>query len=136
MTSLQAGADDYLAKPFAMEELLARVEALIRRASGHPNPIFKCGDITIDSNLGRVTLASKPIDLTALEFRTLEYLMQHDHRIVSKMELTEHIYGQNDHPAKNVQKLAIHHLRNKLTPTYITTRRGLGYQMTEPVNNE
>ena len=135
VAGLQAGADDYLAKPFAMEELLARVEALIRRASGHPNPIFKCGDITIDSNLGRVTLADKPIALTALEFRTLDYLMQHNHRIISKTELTEHIYGQDFDRDSNVIEVLINRLRKKLDPAYIRTRRGLGYQMIEPSNS-
>lgn len=136
VTGLQAGADDYLAKPFAMEELLARVEALIRRASGHPNPIFKCGNISIDTNLGRVTLANKPIALTALEFRTLDYLMQHNHRIISKTELTEHIYGQEFDLDSNVIEVLINRLRKKLGSIYIKTRRGLGYQMTEPSNNE
>lgn len=135
VTGLQAGADDYLAKPFAMEELLARVEALIRRASGHPNPIFKCGEISIDTNLGRVTLADKPIDLTALEFRTLDYLMQHNHRVISKTELTAHIYGQDFDRDSNVIEVLINRLRKKLDPTYIKTRRGLGYQMAEPKNN-
>ena len=135
VTGLQAGADDYLAKPFVMEELLARVEALIRRASGHPNPIFKCGDISIDTNLGRVTLADKPIALTALEFRTLDYLMQHNHRIISKTELTEHIYGQDFDRDSNVIEVLINRLRNKLDPAYIKTRRGLGYQMIEPPNS-
>ena len=135
VTGLQAGADDYLAKPFAMEELLARVEALIRRASGHPNPIFKCGEITIDTNLGRVTLANKPIILTALEFRTLDYLMQHNHRVISKTELTEHIYGQDFERDSNVIEVLINRLRNKLNPAYIQTRRGLGYQLMEPDSN-
>jgi len=135
VTGLQAGADDYLAKPFVMEELLARVEALIRRASGHPNPIFKCGDISIDTNLGHVTLADKPIALTALEFRTLDYLMQHNHRVISKTELTEHIYGQDFDRDSNVIEVLINRLRHKLGPIYIKTRRGLGYQMTEPENN-
>lgn len=135
VTGLQAGADDYLAKPFAMEELLARVEALIRRASGHPNPIFTCGEITIDTNLGRVTLADKPIELTALEFRTLNYLIQHKHRIISKTELIEHIYGQDFNRDSNVIEVLINRIRHKLDPVYIQTRRGLGYQMTEPANN-
>ena len=135
VTGLQAGADDYLAKPFIMEELLARIESLIRRASGHPNPIFKCGDISIDTNLGRVTLADKPITLTALEFRTLDYLMQHNHRIISKTELTEHIYGQDFDRDSNVIEVLINRLRNKLDPAYIKTRRGLGYQMIEPPNS-
>lgn len=135
VTGLQAGADDYLAKPFAMEELLARIEALIRRASGHPNPIFKCGDIIINTNTAQVTLADKPIDLTALEFRTLGYLMQHNHRIISKTELTEHIYGQDFDRDSNVIEVLINRLRHKLAPTYIQTRRGLGYQLIEPAKN-
>lgn len=135
VTGLQAGADDYLAKPFVMEELLARVEALIRRASGHPNPIFKCGDICIDTNQAQVTFADKPITLTALEFRALEYLMQHNKRVISKTELTEHIYGQNFDRDSNVIEVLINRLRNKLDPIYIKTRRGLGYQMSEPSKN-
>jgi len=135
VTGLQAGADDYLAKPFAMEELLARVEALIRRSSGHPSSLFKCGELSVDTNTARVILTDMPIELTALEFRTLAYLMQHKHRIISKTELTEHIYGQDFERDSNVIEVLINHLRKKLGTLYIKTRRGLGYQMTEPSNN-
>ena len=137
VAGLRAGADDYLAKPFEFEEMLARLEALIRRASGHSRPILKCtcGNVVLDTSSARVTQDGKLVDLTALEYRTLEYLMQHQGEVISKTELTEHIYDQDFDRDSNVIEVLINRLRRKLTPDLITTRRGLGYQLNSPDPN-
>jgi two-component system OmpR family response regulator len=134
VAGLRAGADDYLAKPFEYEELLARLEALIRRATGHASPIMKCklGEVVMDTSTARVTMAGKLVDLTALEYRTLEYLMQHEGQVVSKTELTEHIYDQDFDRDSNVIEVLVNRLRGKFFPELITTRRGLGYQLKTP----
>lgn len=132
VTGLRAGADDYLAKPFEFEELLARLEALIRRASGHSSPILTCGDVVLDTNGARVTVNGNPVDLTALEYRTLEYLMQHPDKVISKTELTEHIYDQDFDRDSNVIEVLINRLRGKISTELIKTRRGLGYQVGGP----
>ncbi len=129
VTGLRAGADDYLAKPFEFEELLARLEALIRRASGHASPILNCCGVVMDTSSARVTMNGNPVDLTALEYRTLEYLMQHPDKVVSKTELTEHIYDQDFDRDSNVIEVLINRLRGKLDSALIKTRRGLGYQI-------
>lgn len=129
VTGLRAGADDYLAKPFEFEELLARLEALIRRASGHASPILTCCNVVLDTNGARVTVDGNPVDLTALEYRTLEYLMQHPDKVISKTELTEHIYDQDFDRDSNVIEVLINRLRGKLNADLIKTRRGLGYQI-------
>lgn len=127
VTGLRAGADDYLAKPFEFEEMLARVEALIRRASGHASPVLKCGPVELEPVTARVTLRGVPVNLTALEYRALQYLMQKDGGVVSKSELSEHIYGQDLERDSNVIEVLINRLRGKLDPALIQTRRGLGY---------
>jgi two-component system OmpR family response regulator len=132
VTGLRAGADDYLAKPFEFEELLARLEALIRRASGHASPILSCCNVVLDTNGARVSMDGNPVDLTALEYRTLEYLMQHPDKVISKTELTEHIYDQDFDRDSNVIEVLINRLRGKLNPDLIKTRRGLGYQIGGP----
>lgn len=129
VTGLRAGADDYLAKPFELEELLARIEALIRRATGHASPVLTCGPIQLDTRTSRVTLEGKPVVLTALEYRTLDYLMHHAGRIVSKTELTEHIYDQDFDRDSNVIEVLVNRLRGKLGREVIETRRGQGYRL-------
>ena len=129
---LRAGADDYLAKPFELEEMLARVEALIRRSSGHASPVLECGPLTLDVNTTRLTVDGRPVELTALEFRTLTHLMRHKNRVVSKSELTEHLYDQDFDRDSNVIEVLINRLRNKLGAGLIKTHRGLGYQLTVP----
>ena len=133
VAGLRAGADDYLAKPFEFEEMLARIEALIRRATGHANPIMKCdcGRMVMDTTSARVTMEGNLVELTALEYRMLEYLMQHEGQVVSKTELIEHIYDQDFDRDSNVIEVLINRLRGKLCPDMITTRRGLGYQLAE-----
>jgi two-component system OmpR family response regulator len=132
VAGLRAGADDYLAKPFELEEMLARVEALIRRSSGHSRPVLECGPLTLDVGTTRLTVAGRPIELTALEFRTLAHLMRHENRVVSKTELTEHLYDQDFDRDSNVIEVLINRLRNKLGAALIKTHRGLGYQLTVP----
>ena len=131
VAGLRAGADDYLAKPFELEEMTARVEALIRRASGHASPLLKCGPVELDSVSARVTMDGVPVTMTALEYRSLQYLMQKQGRVVSKSELSEHIYGQDLERDSNVIEVLINRLRSKLGPDLIETRRGLGYQIRE-----
>jgi two-component system OmpR family response regulator len=128
---LRAGADDYLAKPFELEELLARVEALLRRASGHANPVLECGPISLNPGTTRVLLEGRPLQVTALEFRTLAYLMRNRGRVVSKTELTEHLYDQDFDRDSNVIEVLINRLRHKLGSGRIRTRRGLGYRLVD-----
>ena len=130
---LRAGADDYLAKPFEFEELLARIEALIRRACGHASVVLTCAcnRIELDTSKAHVTLDGRAVELTSLEYRVLEYLMQHAGKVVSKTELTEHIYDQDFDQDSNVIEVLVSRLRAKLLPDLIVTRRGLGYQLRE-----
>jgi len=128
---LRAGADDYLAKPFEFEELMARVEALIRRASGHANPSLRCGPIELEPVAAQVRMNGVAVNMTALEYRALQYLMQKKGSIVSKSELSEHIYGQSLERDSNVIEVLINRLRSKLDPALIQTRRGLGYLIKE-----
>jgi len=109
--------------------VMARVEALIRRSAGHPNPLVRCGRLELEPVGARVTLDGSPVNLTALEYRALQYLMQKRNCVISKSELSEHIYGQDLERDSNVIEVLINHLRRKLDPTLIETRRGLGYQL-------
>jgi two-component system, OmpR family, response regulator len=126
---IDGGADDYMAKPFRMEELLARLRALIRRSSGHINPELRCGPIVLDPRSGKVTLEGAEVKLTSHEFRVLSYLMHHGGRVVSQGELTEHIYSQDYDRESNTVEVFIARLRRKLGPVFIETVRGLGYRM-------
>lgn len=126
---IDSGADDYMAKPFRMEELLARLRALIRRSSGQISPELHCGTLVLDPRSGKVTLEGVDVKLTSHEFRVLSYLMHHDRRVVSQGELTEHIYSQDFDRDSNTVEVFIARLRRKLGPTFIETVRGLGYRM-------
>jgi len=126
---IDTGADDYLSKPFRMEEVLARLRALIRRASGHAHPEIRCGAVALDPRLARVTLKDVPVSLTSHEFRVLSYLMHHCGRVVSQAELTEHIYAQSFDRDSNTVEVFIARLRRKLGSTFIRTVRGLGYRI-------
>lgn len=126
---IDSGADDYVAKPFHMEELLARLRALIRRASRQPHPELKSGAVALDTRLARVTRDGVPVKLTSHEFRVLSYLMHHRGRVVSQGELTEHIYAQNFDRESNTVEVFIARLRRKLGTSFIETVRGLGYRI-------
>jgi two-component system, OmpR family, response regulator len=123
------GADDYVTKPFRMEEVLARVRGLIRRSSGQIRPVLRCGPITLDPRLARVTRDGVPVKLTSHEFRVLSYLMHHRARVVSQSELTEHIYAQDFDRESNTVEVFIARLRRKLGASLIETVRGLGYRI-------
>ena len=126
---MDGGADDYVSKPFRMEELLARLRALIRRSSGLARPELRCGTLTLDARTARVSLAGVPVKLTGHEFRVLSYLMHHPGRVVSHTELTEHIYAQDFDRDSNTVEVFIARLRRKLGAAFIETVRGLGYRM-------
>ena len=126
---IDGGADDYVAKPFRIEEVLARLRALIRRSSGQVNPELRFGPVVLDSRASRVTLDGATVKLTGHEFRVLSYLMHHQGRVVSQGELTEHIYAQSFDRDSNTVEVFVARLRRKLGPTVIRTVRGLGYQI-------
>ncbi|MBI0539389.1 DNA-binding response regulator [Roseomonas sp. KE2513] len=126
---LNAGADDYLAKPFVMAELVARVQALIRRAHGLARPEIRLGDLRIDINARSVTWKGAPVRLTALEYGLLAYLAHHPGRPVSKTELTEHLYAQDFDRDSNTLEVMVGRLRRKLADGVIETVRGQGYRM-------
>ena len=126
---IDGGADDYVTKPFRIEEVLARLRALIRRASGQLAPELRCGSVALDPRNARVTIDGVPVKLTGHEFRVLSYLMHHRGRIVSQGELTEHIYAQNFDRDSNTVEVFIARLRRKLGATFIETVRGLGYRI-------
>lgn len=136
---LDTGADDYLVKPFHLEELFARVQALLRRSTGHSTSCLVFGDITIDLSAKQTLLKGDVVDLTAYEYNTLEYLALHRGKAISKTEITEHIYSQDFDRDSNVIEVFVGRLRKKLDPTghlkLISTVRGQGYLFTL-ANNE
>ena len=129
---IDAGADDYLSKPFHMEELLARLRALIRRASGQASPVLRCGPVTLDTRSGRVTVDGQPVALTGHEYKVLDYLMHRPGTVVSRTELTEHIYAQDHDRDSNTIEVFVGRLRKKLPSGSIETVRGLGYRLVDP----
>ncbi|HET6376291.1 MAG TPA: response regulator transcription factor [Methylocella sp.] len=124
-----AGADDYVAKPFHIEEILARLRALLRRAAGHATSELQCGPVHLDTRTGRVTVDGNPVKLTSHEFRLLSYLMHHAGRIVSRMEIVEHLYEQDFDRDSNTIEVFVGRLRKKLGVDVIKTLRGLGYRI-------
>ena len=133
---LEAGADDYMVKPFSQEELLARIRALLRRASGWTQSQLQCGDIELDITSQAVSLSGKSVEMTAFEYRILEYLMLNSGKVISKTELTEHIYHQDFDRDSNVIEVLVGRLRKKIDPGNeikpIETLRGRGYRFVLP----
>jgi two-component system OmpR family response regulator len=126
---IDGGADDYVAKPFRMEEVLARIRALIRRASGQLSPELRCGPVVLDPRAAKVTVDGVAVRLTGHEFRVLSYLMHHRGRVVPQRELIEHIYAQDFDRDSNTVEVFIARLRRKLGSSVIETVRGLGYRI-------
>jgi two-component system OmpR family response regulator len=132
VAGMDAGADDYVAKPFHMEEVLARLRALVRRAAGHASAELVCGRVHLDTRSARVSVDGQPVRLTAQEYRLLSYLMHHQGRVVSRTELTEHLYDQDFDRDSNIIEVFVGRLRKKLGADVIETARGLGYRARPP----
>lgn len=133
MAGFQAGADDYMTKPFEMDEVVYRLRALIRRAAGHAQPELSCGPLRLDTLAGRFSLDGMPLQLTAQEFRILSYLMHHAGAVVSRTELMEHVYDRHFDSDSNVLEVLIGRIRRKLKADLIHTIRGLGYRLADEV---
>lgn len=132
VAGLDAGADDYVVKPFQFEEILARLNALLRRAAGFSSPVLEFGPVSLDLTAKLLTVSGEKVDLTAYEYKMLEYLMLHPGQVISKAELTEHLYAQDYDRDSNVLEVFIRRLRQKLDPDQtlnpIETVRGQGYR--------
>ncbi|QPS81248.1 response regulator transcription factor [Delftia lacustris] len=131
VAGMDAGADDYLAKPFHMEELMARLRALLRRLSPHASAQWQCGPIVLDSRQARVSVAGQPLTLTSHEFKVLALLMQRVGQVISRTELSEHIYPQDSDRDSNTIEVFVGRLRKKLPAGSIETVRGMGYRLVE-----
>lgn len=132
VSGIDAGADDYVTKPYHIEEVLARVRALIRRAAGHASSELECGPLLLDTKSSKATVDGVPLKLTSHEFRLLAYLMHHKGNVVSRTELVEHLYDQDFDRDSNTIEVFVGRLRRKLGVDLIETVRGMGYRMREP----
>jgi two-component system, OmpR family, response regulator len=132
VAGFDAGADDYVTKPFHMEEVLARLRALVRRTAGHASSEISCGPVTLDTKGARVLVNGMAIKLTSLEYRLLEYLMHHKGKVVSRSELVEHLYDQDFDRDSNTVEVFVGRLRKKLGVDVLHTIRGMGYCISEP----
>ncbi|HVX99319.1 MAG TPA: response regulator transcription factor [Pseudorhodoplanes sp.] len=128
---IDAGADDYLPKPFRMEELLARLRSIVRRSAGHASSVMTSGDITLDERQKKVTLRGIPIALSPLEYRLVSHLLRNRGRVVSQQELDENVYGPGEEHDSNALEVLVGRVRKKLGARVIETRRGFGYIMPE-----
>ena len=129
VAGFDAGADDYLTKPFHTEELLARLRALVRRSAGHAAPSLSCGALRLDPRAARASVGGEPVRLTSLEYRMLHYLMMHQGRVISRTELVEHLYDQDFDRDSNTIEVFVGRLRKKIGPDRVETVRGLGYRL-------
>ena len=129
VSGFDAGADDYLTKPFHTEELLARLRALVRRAAGHASPSLSCGGLRLDPRAARASVNGEPLRLTSLEYRLLHYLMMHQGRVIGRSELVEHLYDQDFDRDSNTIEVFVGRLRKKIGQDRIETVRGLGYRL-------
>ena len=129
VAGFDAGADDYLTKPFHTEELLARLRALVRRSAGHASPSLSCGGMRLDPRAARASVNGEPLRLTSLEYRLLHYMMMHQGRVISRTELVEHLYDQDFDRDSNTIEVFIGRVRKKIGPDRIETVRGLGYRI-------
>ncbi|WP_298052709.1 response regulator transcription factor [uncultured Paenalcaligenes sp.] len=132
VSGMDAGADDYVTKPFHTQELLARIRALLRRATGHASATLLCGELVLDTRQSQFFLDHQSLVLTGHEYKVLAYLMHRQGQVVSRTELTEHIYAQDQDRDSNTIDVFIGRLRKKLPSDYIQTVRGLGYKLVEP----
>ncbi len=132
VAGIDAGADDYVTKPFHIEEVLARVRALIRRAAGHASSELSCGPVRLDTQASKADVNGVPLKLTSHEFRLLAYLMHHMGEVVSRTELVEHLYDQDFDRDSNTIEVFVGRLRKKMGIDMIETVRGMGYRMREP----
>lgn len=132
VAGFDAGADDYLTKPFHTEELLARLRALTRRAAGHASSSIDCGQLSVDTRGARVFIDGAPVKLTSHEFRLISYMAHHQDRVISRSELVEHIYDQDFDRDSNTIEVFIGRLRKKIGSDRIETVRGLGYRLIDP----
>jgi two-component system OmpR family response regulator len=135
VAGIDAGADDYVAKPFHMEEVLARLRALIRRAAGHASSELECGPLRLDTKASKADVDGKPLKLTSHEFRLLAYMMHHMGEVVSRTELVEHLYDQDFDRDSNTIEVFVGRLRKKMGIDLIETVRGMGYRMREPASS-
>ena len=136
VSGIDAGADDYVAKPYHVEEVLARIRALIRRAAGHASSEIRCGPIRLDTKASKVSVDGQPMKLTSHEYRLLSYLMHHMGQVVSRTELVEHMYDQDFDRDSNTIEVFVGRLRKKIGVDLIETVRGLGYRMQAPANGK
>src|SRR5262245_9618925 len=132
VAGFDAGADDYVTKPFYTEEVLARIRALLRRAAGHASSELECGPVRIDTRAAKVTVNGAVVKLTSLEYRLLAYLMHHQGKVVSRTELVEHLYDQDFDRDSNTIEVFVGRIRRKLGVNVIETMRGLGYRLNPP----
>lgn len=128
---IEAGADDYLPKPFQMEEVMARLRAITRRSAGTADPVMRVGALAVDTRLNRVTVAGAPVELTPHEYRLVRYLAHNRGRAVSQSELLDHLYGGDAHFSTNSAEVLVGRVRRKIGASLIETRRGYGYVLRE-----
>jgi len=128
---IDAGADDYLVKPFRMEELVARLRAILRRTAGHASPVLRAGDVELDTRSRAVSVAGRPTELTALEYRLLAFLLHRQGQVVPAGEVLDHLHGVGTEREANALEALLTRLRRKLGPGVIETRRGQGYRVAD-----